>query len=579
MKDSALYLEVDEDITSAIDKLTKLPEDSVRVVVPKRSTMLQSIINLKLLKKAAEDAGKKLVLVTGDRVATDLAGRVGLAVAPSLGSEAVLAEAKTPEPPAADEVIEADEPDPSKEPAEALVAAGGQSAAAAVEPVAAKSEAKRPLIFARRKLEDKPAAPSAAAAVVADPVKAGSPDAADAAASPKVPNFGQLQRRLLWIGLAVALVGGYWLAMYLFASAKVTLYAIGSKVNIDMTFAADPGLKQTDTAKGVLAGQTVTFSKDVSASFTPTGQKDVGTKASGTMTVKNEFDANAHPLQSGTRFQAPDGKMFRSTADIVVPGAVPTIQNGQLALSPGTTTVNVIADQNGDSYNEGPARYTIPGLPANQQAKIYGQGAQMSGGTSKVVTVVTQADVDKAKAEALAKDKDAGLHDLDGRVPSGYIGLSGSQKQTTSSAISTPGVDNEATTATLAVKISYTQLAVKKSEYEDLVEAKEQKQFGDNSQVYDDGLDSAELTASPPEASGRQTFQLTTEAYGGAKLDKTAIATAIKGKKYGDASDAATQYPGVRRAEISLSPAWSTRLPGRASQITVDIKVADSKDN
>src|SRR6267154_590890 len=96
MKDNALYLEADEDITSAIDKLTKSSGTSVQIVVPKRSTMLQSIINLKLLKKAAEKGGKELVLVTNDRIASDLAGRVGLAVAPSIGAKPVIVEQEIP---------------------------------------------------------------------------------------------------------------------------------------------------------------------------------------------------------------------------------------------------------------------------------------------------------------------------------------------------------------------------------------------------------------------------------------------------------------------------------------------------
>src|SRR5262245_13014856 len=96
MKDNALYLEADEDITSAIDRLTKSEGTSVQIVVPKRSTMLQSIINLKLLKKAAETASKELVLVTNDRIASDLAARVGLAVAPSIGAKPVIAEAEMP---------------------------------------------------------------------------------------------------------------------------------------------------------------------------------------------------------------------------------------------------------------------------------------------------------------------------------------------------------------------------------------------------------------------------------------------------------------------------------------------------
>src|SRR5260221_38 len=120
MQESALYLEADEDITSAIDKLTRSTSKSVQIVVPKRSTMLQSIINLKLLKKAAENSGKELVLVTGDRIGTGLAGRVGLAGAPSLGAKAVVAEAaeKPEDRDKGDEVIEADDPPPPEEEAE-----------------------------------------------------------------------------------------------------------------------------------------------------------------------------------------------------------------------------------------------------------------------------------------------------------------------------------------------------------------------------------------------------------------------------------------------------------------------------
>jgi hypothetical protein len=119
MKDNALYLEVDEDITSAIDKLGKSSEGSVQIVVPKRSTMLQSIINLKLLKKAAEKGGKSIVLVTSYRIATDLAARVGLAVAPSIGAKPVISEAAIPEElKNHEEIIEADDPEPPAPPQE-----------------------------------------------------------------------------------------------------------------------------------------------------------------------------------------------------------------------------------------------------------------------------------------------------------------------------------------------------------------------------------------------------------------------------------------------------------------------------
>ncbi|MCZ2444350.1 MAG: hypothetical protein LC101_11310, partial [Flavobacteriales bacterium] len=58
--------------------------DEVRVVVPSRSGLLQSSVNVKLLKKAAKDSRKKLVLVTSDKITKNLAGVSGVAVASSV---------------------------------------------------------------------------------------------------------------------------------------------------------------------------------------------------------------------------------------------------------------------------------------------------------------------------------------------------------------------------------------------------------------------------------------------------------------------------------------------------------------
>jgi hypothetical protein len=561
MKDNALYLEVDEDITSAIDKLQKLTADSVQIVVPKRSTMLQSIINLKLLKKAAADSGKELVLVTNDRIATDLAGRVGLAVAPSLGAEAVMASRAEQAPSTADEVIEADDPEPELDPAAVA------PAAAATTEQAAKPAFKLPR-FARREVGDKPAVPAGAAATS----KAATDAPADGSSTgPKVPNFNQMRKRLLWIGAAASLIVVYLVAMYFLASAKVTLYASGNKIDIDLTFTADPDLKQTDVEKGVLAAQAVTLSKDLTGPITPTGKKDVGTKAGGTITVSNGMGVE-QTLVAGTQFAAPSGRIFRSNGEIVVPAA--HLNSGGDKVN-GQASVAVTADQAGDMFNEAPAAYTIPKL---NNPKVTAQGGQMSGGTSKTITVVTQADIDKAKAEIIEKDKEDGQRALEGRVPSGYTGLKASSQQKVDSATANPGLDQEATAATLTLKVTYTELAVKQTEYQELVRAQEQEQIGDDNQIYKDGLGQAEVTMTDQDRAGRAIFHLTTEAYGGAKLDQAALAKQLAGKKYGDAVDAASRVPGVQRAEVQLSPAWITSVPKRTSQVKVIIEVAEKDE-
>ena len=566
MKDNALYLEVDEDITSAIDKLKHCGAGSVQIVVPKRSTMFQSIINLKLLKKAAQGSGKDLILVTSDRVASDLAARVGLAVAPSIGAKPVFTEVVVPEAlKIHEEIIDADDPEP---PADVVDTP--------VKPF------RRPLLK-RVPITDEPISAIPSAGVVAVPVTDLATEASAGELSDtsqrfaptnkplNVPNFTRLRSRVMWVGLAALLVVGYFAAMYAFTSAKVTLYATGTRVNIDTTFSADPSFKSTDQSKQVLAAQTISVTKDISGPFVPTGKKDVGTKAGGTITVSNSSGVD-QALVSGTRFAAPDGKIFRSSADIAVPAA--KLNAGGDKVN-GTASVPVVADAAGDNYNEASAAYSLPALT---NPKITAQGAQMSGGTTKSVTITAQTDIDTAKAALLAKDKDASNRDLQGRLPSGFVALPTSEAIITDSLSSSPAVGAEGETGTIVMKITYTELAVKQSEYRSLIHAQEQKQVGAANQVYDDGLSAAQLSLTgDKEASGRQTFHLTTEAYGGSKLDKPAIASKLKGLRFGDASTAAQGLPGITRADISISPGWVSKMPSRTDKITITIQVAASK--
>ncbi|MEJ7660498.1 MAG: hypothetical protein WKG07_13240 [Hymenobacter sp.] len=76
----AFYLEPDEEITSVIDRLKTIDEREVAIVIPKRAGLLQSIINLKLLKQQGERQHKELSIITTDKTGRNLASAVGLTV-------------------------------------------------------------------------------------------------------------------------------------------------------------------------------------------------------------------------------------------------------------------------------------------------------------------------------------------------------------------------------------------------------------------------------------------------------------------------------------------------------------------
>lgn len=82
-----IYTEVDEEITSIIERVKKTPVEEIALVVPRRSFLSQSIVNLKLLKNQSEKYGKKILLVTRDSLCRSLAEKVGLETSKKLDSE------------------------------------------------------------------------------------------------------------------------------------------------------------------------------------------------------------------------------------------------------------------------------------------------------------------------------------------------------------------------------------------------------------------------------------------------------------------------------------------------------------
>jgi hypothetical protein len=82
-----IYLDVDDEITAIIDKVEAAKEKIVALVLPKRAAMLQSIVNMRLLKRSAAADGKSVVLITSEHALMPLAGAAGIHVAKNLQSK------------------------------------------------------------------------------------------------------------------------------------------------------------------------------------------------------------------------------------------------------------------------------------------------------------------------------------------------------------------------------------------------------------------------------------------------------------------------------------------------------------
>lgn len=72
------YIDIDEEITSLIDRLRKSKTKENIFVIPKRALILQSVVNLKVLKKEASGFKKQIMIVTQDEQGRAISEKVGI---------------------------------------------------------------------------------------------------------------------------------------------------------------------------------------------------------------------------------------------------------------------------------------------------------------------------------------------------------------------------------------------------------------------------------------------------------------------------------------------------------------------
>lgn len=206
-------------------------------------------------------------------------------------------------------------------------------------------------------------------------------------------------RRAGGIGIWIAAIAVFILLsgtglLFAFASTTITVIPHSQTVTFDAStpFTAYP---EASAAPGTIPYTVMTQVFEDSAVVQANGTEEAEEKATGNVTIYNNFTDRSVELIKNTRFQTPDGLIFRIPASVQVP---PKQGN-----TPGSVEVTVFADQNGPSYNVGPfEKLVVPGLKSNAEMyeNVYGKSsAAFSGGFSGTRPAVSPQVLEGSKAE------------------------------------------------------------------------------------------------------------------------------------------------------------------------------------
>lgn len=552
----AIYLEADEEITSVIDRIKNIQEGKIALVLPKRANLLQSIVNLKLLKRQVDGLGKEVSIVTADKLGRNLASQVGFMVYQKLGEQPV-------------EV----EPKPGVQ--KTLGAAIGYRTGKEIskkEPQFQTGPSITDITYRKEPLKEPPKEEAKETPTPLNTTPFPIPSKSHQKEVPKpiskevskpLPKksheLSSRNKRIILVISIVSVLLAAFICFIILPKAKVTLVLKGNitEASFDATISKNTVSPNFD--KAILPGQKITLEKEETQKDLPcTGKKNIGQKATGTIIISNSYDENPQSLVDNTRFVASNGKTYRLVAGVTVPGA--RVSGGNIVA--GTITANIQADDMGEAYNIASSHFTIPGFAGTSKYdKIYADtSTAIKGGFTEVITVLSQADVDSNKDKVVANLAIKIKQEAESKYKDKKIFIDGVQPEV----IITPNipVDTESKKFDLKVKVKYDTLSSSSNDFNYLVAKKLASSLPADQELIQEGLEANKtLVSSFDKQTGQEMVKVDAKGFIITKVDKNKIKDQIGGKSQRDASSYLSTLKDVSEARVVLWPIWVRTVP------------------
>lgn len=549
-----IYIETDDEVISIVEKIKSSPESVVALVAPKRIGVLQSAVNLKLLKRAAKQSRKQLAIVTTDVALSNLASGLSIPIARTVNSHAKLLEA---------EQI-ANDPDVIE----------GEDFTAETESIGDKSDKEIEAAVKAIETDDRISGDYDGDGEPDEEPRKSKPKARSDKPSIKVPNINNLRKKII-IGSAVgAVLIAFLVWAIVFApKAVISIKAKTSAIDSELTMNLNRGGGGDSLSAAPIVKQKKTTD---SVQFSATGQKEVGEKATGQVAfcyAKDPYNSrngnkNAINIPAGTRLYF-SGVQFTTDSDVTVEGGLgereSSCGSSSTYYSVRATAVNVGEDSN---ISKG-SSMEVSGYSVSAVAKT-----DFTGGSKKIVKIVQQSDIDGAIAKIKSKsESENASEELKSQMPDSAYVFDGSYTVSQSNPKPSVSVGAEAEGgATLTMETTYTLVGVAKDDIKKMIESTVNGKINKSEQkIYSDGLSSVKV-ASFQEVNGGYSASIKFKAYVGPIIDDKEIKKMSVGKKAGEISAKIKELSGVDSVDVKMSPFWVTKAPAE-NKITVNFTV------
>ena len=381
------------------------------------------------------------------------------------------------------------------------------------------------------------------------------------------PRAGSGRMKYFFILLSVVAVcgiGGLLLST-VFEGASITVYPKVAVVTPPSSITA-----ALNAPKGSLGYQLLSVTQSATTSVAATGMQHVQKEASGTIVIHNSFSTAPQRLIANTRFEAPNGSIYRIHDSVMVPGAT---KQADGTLAAGSVSTTLFADAPGATYNTAnQTQFTIPGFkkdPRYTKFTAEAQGA-IGGGFVGDRPAVSAGDLAKATATLQTQLQTSITAAANSHIPSGFIAIPSSLTITYTPADQTPGDNN---TALISETANSSMAIIKSADLagelaKELVSgyAGEAVDFSDPTKVAIAAATTTKATVGPINLMLSGTPSIVWQ------FDASALKQMLLGRdKESFEGIVKTFQPAIIKASASIRPFWKATFPSDPGKLQVTI--------
>jgi hypothetical protein len=227
-------------------------------------------------------------------------------------------------------------------------------------------------------------------------------------------NGSNFSRFAIWSVAFVSIIFFLFIFLSVFSGAVIEITPLQKSVTVNSEFSA----VKVGT-NGALNFKLMAIDGTVSTEVPATEERQVKRKASGDIIIYNAYSSKSQKLIKRTRFETPDGKVYRINKSVIVPGTV--VKKGEII--PGRVEVTVYADIPGEEYNIGLTDFTIPGFKGDPRfEKFYARSkTPIDGGFSGVIKSVSSEELRSKRKELQNSLKETMLSQARPQIPENFV--------------------------------------------------------------------------------------------------------------------------------------------------------------